>query len=204
MAEELPPAPLDAYATAKPDEPTWTVQGGDPLGGPLLLVWAHFARIQAGVVQQGIADNIFYKLLYAANNNPPENDREREALLIRATQTEEVSWDMDAYRAGHTAAEGLKTPAENSLDEKTRLDLHDFRVRSAQKINGMVYDLMEMAEYFSKAEFQTGDANAMLLPIDPKWAHLHSLEKQGLLLFLLTELKRASQLIEPRRLFKRS
>lgn len=195
------PAPLDAYETAKPDEPTWTVQGGDPLGAPLLRVWAIFARIQAGVIPDQGTEAVYAQLLKAANNNPPENDREKHGLLLRATQTEEVSWSMDDYRAGRTAAEGSKSPAENSLDEKARLDLHDFRVRSAQKLNDMVYELTAMLDYFRAAEFQTGDANAMLMPTGN--VKLHALDKQGLLLFLREELKRTCELVEPRRLFKK-
>jgi hypothetical protein len=51
-------APLDAYATAKPDEPTFTLQGGDPLAGPLVRTWAFLARrragcsLRAGIVQR--------------------------------------------------------------------------------------------------------------------------------------------------------
>src|SRR3982750_1163012 len=98
MADEI--APLDAYVTAKPNEPTWTVQGGDPLGGPLLRIWAVFARIQAGVIPEQGTEFVYEQILKAANNNPPENERERDELLIRATKTEEVSWSMDTYRSG--------------------------------------------------------------------------------------------------------
>ena len=185
MAESITPPPLDAYVTAKPDEPTWSVQGGDPLGGPLLRIWAAFARIQAGVIKPGVVDGIFAELLNAANKNPPENDRERTGLLIRATQTEEVSWTMDEYRAGRTGADiDPNVPLENSLDEKARLDLHDRRVHAAQTVNNMVAELNDISQAMTQFDF--GD------PLD------HILLRET-----VENLKTLSGWLEPRRLFQR-
>lgn len=151
--DEITPPPLDAYATAKPDEPTWTVQGGDPLSAPLLRVWAAFARLMAGVVTPGVLDGIFAELRTAANNNLPENERDIDGLLIRATRTEEVSWDMDAYRKGGNHAEARVEAADDTPEELARIDLHDLRVRSTQKINNMVAELKEIDEELAKRGF---------------------------------------------------
>jgi hypothetical protein len=176
-------APLDAYVTAKPDEPTWTAQGGDPLAAPLLRVWAHFARIMAGCIPPRGLENIFEQLVKAAQHNLPDTEREREALQLRATQTEFISFDMDSYRAGRTAAEDPNTPAENTLDDKARLDLHDLRVRYSQKISGMVADLAEIENELLKHEFKEA-------------ASIHFTH-------LMKDLEWIKNVIEPRRLFKR-
>ncbi len=158
MAETSPPLapPLDAYQTAKPNEPIWTVQGGDPLGGPLLRVWAAFARIQAGVITAGAVEGIFEGLRKAATRNKPDQQHEQEALLLRATLTEQISWDMDAYRAGfadetpdpNPPAENVSTPAE-----RQRLDQYDHRRRFAERVSYMVGELNQMRQPLIDLEF---------------------------------------------------
>jgi hypothetical protein len=130
-------------------------------------------------------DGIFAELLSAANKNPPENDRERTGLLIRATQTEEVSWTLDEYRAGRTGADiDPNVPLENSLDEKARLDLHDLRVHAAQYLSNARSELLQFAEALEE--------------------HQYSIEDITYLTELCEGMKRVGDSIEPRRLFKRS
>lgn len=180
--------PLDAYATAKPNEPTWTVQGGDPLGAPLLRIWALFARIQAGIIPEQGTEYAYEQILRAANNNPPENEFEEKELLVRATQTEQVSWNMDAYRSGHTDARP-ETTSENSLDITARLELHDARVHIAQRVNNMVAELTEGRNVLLKlGGFFCGEHD----PLDDDW------------LSIIAGLKQLNDLVEPRRLFKKS
>jgi hypothetical protein len=180
-------APLDAYVTAAPDEPVWTVQGGDPLGGPLLRIWAVFARLQAGIITPGAVDGLFAEILGRANNSPPENDRERDGLLLRATATEEISWDMDAYRSGATdAAEPQKVGGENSLDEKARLDLHDRRVRVAQRLSNFAAEARELCDLLLPFAAEIPDEGGWLRDLQ-YISHVCSL---------------ASDRIEPRRLFR--
>ena len=50
--EEILEPALDAYVTAKPDEPTWTVQGGDPLGADTSY---YNARAVEQILPQGVA-----------------------------------------------------------------------------------------------------------------------------------------------------
>jgi hypothetical protein len=125
-ATKTTPAPLDAFETAKADEPIWAVQGGDPLGAPLLRIWSHFARIQASGVPPRELEGIFEEILRAANNNTPDNDTKKNDLLIRATETERISWQMDEYRKGFTEEEHEEIRKTTVL---TRLDVYDLRRR---------------------------------------------------------------------------
>src|SRR5205085_1542980 len=119
----LPAAPLDAYVTAKPDEPTFTLQGGDPLAEPLVQLWAHLARVRTGLLT-GDADWIYPALKAACHPDSDLSGNEREVnnLLLRATAAEEVSWAMRDYCRGNTSSgkASPEIPAENSLDEKAR------------------------------------------------------------------------------------
>lgn len=187
MSEPSPPeavAPLDAYATAKPDEPVWTVQGGDPLGAPLLRLWAFCARVRAGSIT-GDADWI-YPLLEAAckPDNSATNEQEINDLLTRATLTEQVSWNMDAYFKGQSF--DPKAPAEKSTAEQ--IDLFDARVHAADKISGFAGELNNIAEDLKARGFDNvGDANIML---------------PQLFRYIIQELRRLRGLIEPRRVMK--
>lgn len=137
------PAPLDAFESAKPDEPIWTVQGGDPLGGPLLRIWAIFARIQAGPTIPNVVNFVFEEILKAANKNIPREDKEKEELLIRATETEQISWTMDEYRQGISSGEYIP---RKSFDVNERLDIHDIRRRCASFISASFSELNDYRE----------------------------------------------------------
>lgn len=141
-------APLDAYATAKPDEPTFTLQGGDPLAAHLVRAWAALARIRAGVMgATGLAaGDILGDCAIAAGDAVEHDEREQENLLIRATAAEEVSWQMDAYLKGQPFKAETEVVVDDTPEELARIDLHDYRVRAAQKINNMVADLQDMID----------------------------------------------------------
>ena len=47
MSTKDEPGPLDGLLTAKPGEPIFTLQGGDPLAAPLVREWARQARERA-------------------------------------------------------------------------------------------------------------------------------------------------------------
>jgi hypothetical protein len=136
------PHPLDAFETAKSQEPIWTVQGGDPLGAPLLRIWSHFARIQAGAYPAPGIEGIFEQILRAANSYPPENKDKSSELLVRASATEEISWLMDDYLKGFNAIE----VAEVKQTAMDKLDLYDVRRRMARRISGFFSELNEYKE----------------------------------------------------------
>lgn len=143
------PAPLDAFETAKPDEPIWTVQGGDPLGPPLLRIWAWAARIRAGVIDPSIPDqeSITRDIVAAAHDhNVAHDDKEVRNLKVRATATEEISWTMEEYAKGQLNSDQPSAAAETHLDELTRIDLHDLRIRFISKLGNAIFELREMGK----------------------------------------------------------
>lgn len=151
------PAPLDAFDTLKDGEPGWTVQGGDPLGGPLLRIWAHMARIQAGMVPPRGIEFILEQILKAAQNNIPNSEKKREGLLLRATETEQISWAMDDYRNGLTEVEVEEFKA--IAGEFDRLDLYDLRRRCTTFISNFFSEMDDIRlelikrEYLIKGDF---------------------------------------------------
>ena len=169
MADELPPAPLSAYPTLKPGEPDFTLQGGNPRAIGLIVAWITEARADALAMPEG---------------------RDRDNLLVRATAAEEVLWQFQEYQkrgAVVDANEGQNPHTENSLDEKARLDLHDLRVRYAQKLSGMFSELTEMREtLLARGGFFVGEHD----PLDHAW------------LGAIFQLKEMSRLVEPRRVMK--
>jgi hypothetical protein len=139
MSTPIEPAPLDGYLTAKPNEPIFVLQGGDPLAPPLVQQWITTARALALQL---------------------ESESQRNALLIRATAAEEVLWAMQNYLRGHTSTGEVepKTPLENSVDEKARLDVYDVRRRCASRIYDLRGAITEYRkELLSKHFISAGD-----------------------------------------------
>lgn len=181
MAEEAI-APLDAYATAKPDEPTFTLQGGDPLAAPLVRLWATAARFRAGIGTPATMLDPSKLLIAAQQHSVVHNERECENLKVRATAAEEVSWAMDAYANGEQCVDVPSEAADTHLSELQRIDLHDLRVRAVGRINSMVAELNELRPALVKAGFE---------------------DYLGDLLNAENHLVEASRVIEPRRIFKK-
>jgi hypothetical protein len=182
-------APLDAYTTAKPDEPTFTLQGGDPLAAPLVRAWAFLARRRAGVVR--FEQGSFAELIEAPiGNSVADDEREKDNLLVRATAAEQVSWTMDAYRKGDHATDRPTEAADTHLTELQRIDLHDLRVRVAQKLSNFRCEIEEMHEALTKAGYVDVDDGVgnMIAMSDLKTAAYN--------------LKLLNEMIEPRRMMK--
>lgn len=173
---------LDAYQTLKPGEPGFTLQGGDPLGYPMVEAWADFARMRAGAITADACTAAFMRLVEAARDNKTENERETADLLLRATAAEEVGWNMKAYFRGQAFE---ATTHEEGPDEKARIDLHDYRVHAAQRLNNAVGELVEIR----------GNLKALGFNSDSTFRILEEA-------FQL--LRSASEDIEPRRLFRES
>lgn len=144
------PAPLDAFETAKPDEPIWTVQGGDPLGAPLLRLWAVFARIQAGRITPNCTNFIFEELLKASQRFRVDTEDAENNLLARAYETEQISWQMDDYFRGLTVEEIFKP---KDIDDFAKLDIHDLRRRCANLISQFFSELNDYREELRKREW---------------------------------------------------
>lgn len=176
MSEEIV-APLDAYATAKPDEPVFTLQGGDPFAGPLVRLWACMARRRAGVPGKIPSDD----LTRIAREHAAPNEREQTNLLVRATAAEEVSWEMDGYLKGEAVQHEDEETLSDEIDEKARIDLFDYRVRSAQKMQDMIATLVDMSDELHKRGHHDG---------------IVAMKR------IANQLRNTSGLIEPRRIMK--
>lgn len=70
----------DAIETAKPGEPLFPLQGGDPVAPDTVLFWAEQTRAFALTLS--------------------EDDKRRAKLLRKATDAEAVAWAMRDYQAG--------------------------------------------------------------------------------------------------------
>lgn len=145
------PAALDAYKTADSDEPTFTLQGGDPLGAPLVRLWAVLARVRTGIATKALVTDVAGELaILAAERDSVEHDqREAEELLLRATAAEQVSWAMDSYRKGDRRG-AAETPVEKILDTQAAIDLHEARRKAADELSHMFSDLNIMREELLK------------------------------------------------------
>jgi hypothetical protein len=187
IATKEHPAPLDAFETAKPDEPLFTLQGGDPLAAPLVQLWAMAARCRAGLIP---ADKFLTKdtlngLTNAAIRHSVAGDeRERDNLKVRATAAEEVSWAMDDYRNGHVGTDVPTEAADTHLSELQRIDLYELKVRAAQKLSSFRSELREIREALEKAGLDMVLVPPMFEAVD---------RRLGLI----------KEAIEPRRMFKK-
>lgn len=90
------PGDYDAIETAKPDEPLFAIQGGDPLGPKTVLYWANEARELAKTA----------------------DEKDRERLLRKASMAEEVAWVMQEYQRGIEPVPGVRS---NYADEGVTL-----------------------------------------------------------------------------------
>ncbi len=74
----------DAISSAKPGEPLFPIQGGDPLGPPTVLYWADLCR-KAGLKES--------------------DPKKVEHALRKASDAEHVAWTMMAYQRGEVQPE---------------------------------------------------------------------------------------------------
>lgn len=97
---------FDGLETAKPGEPIFVVQGGDPLAPPTVQFWADRARDCAREIMAGKHAG-FEPGPGREQYEPTEADhREAERLLRKATNAEEVSWAMAAYQRNEVEPTG--------------------------------------------------------------------------------------------------
>jgi hypothetical protein len=116
------PSALDAYRTAEPDEPVFTLQGGDVLAHETLKFYIENRR-------------------RAAVDLPHSRHRENE--LKRCTEAEEVLWAMKSYFKGERQTlHNVET--ESRLAEAEALDLHTYRVYCAGRLSNAFSEMNEM------------------------------------------------------------
>lgn len=182
---------FDALETAKPDEPIFVVQGGDPLGPPTVQKWADLARERARDVIDGkLAD--WEPTDAHPTYEPSEADqREAERLLRKATNAEEVSWAMKAYQRGEKEPEGDGRATYNDTagpildeDQLDRAAKRKARIAFAGQLNNAVALAFSVLEGLTKID-ECPEALALL-------------NQAG------ANLKLAAELVEPRRGMERS
>lgn len=125
------PGSYDAIETAKPGEPLFPIQGGDPFGPPTVLFWARQAR-EAGMAEP--------------------DEKKAEHLLRKATDAEQVAWRMQAYQRGEAAAEGRRATYNDSVAEE--LDAarteREARIRGSGRLHNFLAGAKEVADTLAK------------------------------------------------------
>ena len=123
------PGTYDAMATAKPDEPVFTLQGGDPFASPTVLHWAKLAR------EAGLAE---------------EREVESRRLLGKASAAEVVAWAMRDYLLGRhdepepePARSTVEVVVADAADEAALL------TRGVTRIHNAIAEMTELAEGLS-------------------------------------------------------
>lgn len=118
----------DAIATAKPGEPLFPIQGGDPHGPATVEFWADLERSAARA----------------------EANAERAALRFRkAGDAEAIAWAMRAYQKGEAEAaavrQGYADNAPDDLDDEDQR-LRRARISAAERLSNMVGEGSDIAD----------------------------------------------------------
>lgn len=174
------PGPFDGMENAKPGEPVFTLQGGDPLSAPLVQLWADAARVRAG---SGTLDASSFAKLAQVATTDQAGKHKREELLLRATEAEGIGWAMDAYRKAEQVVErvtesysGHVQSEESKAEAKRQQGLHDL----AQRLEEAKYHANETADALDAMEgfhdlaemlrATVGQLDAVAVAIRPKRA----------------------------------
>lgn len=124
------PGEYDALETAKPDEPIFVVQGGDPRGPRTVQFWADYARAGARACLTGskvrVGDTPFELVDGPEDYQPTEADqRDAEKLLRKATNAEQVGWAMQSYLRGEQEADGGRASYNDELAVQLTAEAED-------------------------------------------------------------------------------
>lgn len=147
------PGDYDAILTAKPDEPLFPVQGGDPRGPSTVQFWADFARAGARACLQGakvrVLDSRFE--LYGGPEvyDPTEADQlAAERLLKKATNAEQVAWAMQAYQRGEDDQEGERASYSDVLTDQMTGEALDraSRRKALISMKGQLHNAVAIAQ----------------------------------------------------------
>ena len=118
------PGTFDAMETAKPDEPVFTLQGGDPFAPATVLHWVGLARA-AGVAEM--------------------QEGESTKLLVKATTAEQVAWAMRDYQRGHVEPPAPEK-ATVELPDRVTEDRNALLQHAATRIYNSVAEMAAVAD----------------------------------------------------------
>lgn len=94
----------DAHETLRPNEPPFTVQGGDPLGPQAVQFWADLARSTGRAILRGatVRVEIEFKIVGEDDAFTPSEAQmvEADSLFRKASAAEKVVWAMQDYQRG--------------------------------------------------------------------------------------------------------
>jgi hypothetical protein len=131
------PGSYDAIESAKPGEPLFPIQGGDPFGPPTVLHWVQLCR------KAGLAAT---------------DEKEAERLLRKATDAEQVAWEMQAYQRGHPEVEARRatyhdvaTTVHAEADDVRKL--REAMIHGASRLHNVVAEAATVVE--TLARFRT-------------------------------------------------
>lgn len=123
------PGSYDAIQTAKPNEPLFPIQGGDPFGPPTVLHWVSLCR-RAGMEE--------------------EDPKRAEHLLQKATDAEQVAWQMQAYQRGQEPVEGERARYNDTgplvAEANDARKMREARIRGAGRLHDSLARAQEVAE----------------------------------------------------------
>lgn len=114
----------DAFETAKPGEPLFALQGGDPFAPATILHWADLARTAA--------------------RKEAKPDR-AAALFRKAANAELVAWAMEEYQRGVDYEAGQEARAAD--EAAMAIDSNVVLARGVDRINNAIYELLELADH---------------------------------------------------------
>lgn len=136
------PGTYDAIETAKPGEPLFPLQGGDPFAPPTVQFWVDLCR-KAGMAA--------------------EDPKEAEHLLTKARDAEMVGWQMLDYQRGvAAAADSAPKPKADSRpaytgwtdpsdpEAKARRTEREARIAAAGKSHNAIAIAAEVVETLTK------------------------------------------------------
>jgi hypothetical protein len=119
----------DAIETAKPGEPLFPVQGGDPFGPDTVLHWAGLCRAEG--------------LRLAALRSRRQQER-GEHLLRKATAAEQVAWAMCEYQRSE-GAEAAPEPEQVAHTVEVARE-REVRIRATDRLHNLTAEVAEVAE----------------------------------------------------------
>lgn len=178
----------DAHETAKPNEPTFTVQGGDPAGPLTVQFWADYARALARSLLDGTTIKR-PRYEFVTTDVPDEFEPSEAAkvaadvLLRKATAAEQVGWAMKAYQRGEFDETEAPAPAAPGDDATATVEGRASLIKQASRLNNAVGIIK--------------DAEEALLAMGDREVSEH-------LLGLIDDLKTVAGVVDPRKPGERS
>lgn len=121
----------DAIETAKPGEPLFPIQGGDPFGPPTVLHWASLCRV-AGMSEA--------------------NEAKAHKLLRKASDAEQVAWTMQAYQRGEIAIEGKRAKYNEEAEQPETQDRaeREAMIKGVGTLNNALALIADFADVLAK------------------------------------------------------